>query len=62
MAWADLPTHYFQRPITQKVLKCKIATKITYSTENLCRINVLGYVPLKNIVLCLFYAPEQANA
>ncbi len=28
--------HFFQRPITQKVLKCKKSAKNTYSTENVC--------------------------
>jgi hypothetical protein len=28
--------HFFQRPITQKVLKLKKSAKNTYSTENVC--------------------------
>jgi hypothetical protein len=28
--------HFFQRPITQKVLKCKKSATNTYSTENVC--------------------------
>jgi hypothetical protein len=28
--------HFFQRPIIQKVLKCKKSAKNTYSTENVC--------------------------
>jgi hypothetical protein len=47
----------FQRPITQKVLKCKKSVKNIYSTENFCWIFFLGYVPLKKgqfmPVLCL---------
>jgi hypothetical protein len=28
--------HYFERPLTQKVLKCKKSAKNTYSTEKFC--------------------------
>ncbi len=37
--------HFFLRPITQKVLKCKKSAKNIYSMEIFCWIFVLGYVP-----------------
>jgi hypothetical protein len=46
----------FSKPITQKILKCKKSAKNIFSTENFCWIYVLGFVPLKNVNLCLFQA------
>ncbi len=54
--------HCFQRPITQKVLKFKKSVKIPNPRKTSAESKSWVMYPSKNVVLCLFLAPEQANA
>ncbi len=53
--------HLFQRPITQKVLKCKKSVKIPIPRKTSAESKSWVMYPSKNFNLCLFYASEQAK-
>jgi hypothetical protein len=56
------PKPHGSGPITQKVLKCKKSEKIPNPQKTSAESKSWVMYPSKNVVLCLFLAPEQANA
>ncbi len=54
--------HFFQRPITQKVLKCKKSAKISIPRKTSAKSLSWVIDPSKNVNWCLFYVSEQASA
>jgi hypothetical protein len=53
--------HFFQKPITQEVLKWKKLQKIPIPQKTSAESKSRVMYPSKNINLCLFYASEQAK-
>ncbi len=53
--------HFFQRPITHKVLKCKNLAKIPIPWKTSAESKSRVMYPSKNVNLCLLYASEQAK-
>jgi hypothetical protein len=53
--------HYFQRPLTQKGLKQKNHQKSAIPREMSVELILWVVYPSKNVILCLFYASEQAK-